>query len=270
VLLSEEFYDGESEHFLTAQIQFDDRPEETSWILYDLTANEVRVFVDFDVYTREEYANRLLNLKVSIEGPDAGERRYAFTVYDRAENGLCCEHGEGSYRVFLGDPPADDNPDSALLGGAEFEFSESYYFTLFEGLEAMEEFAGVAATPSPASARPTGAPATPRPTRRPTRSPTTPRPTGRPTTTPPTARTAPPATPRPTQVWERMRPGEDAEAIGRLWTLRSNTAPGVFTDVGGDQGAFRMTKERPSAAAGGAAERWTAALACALVLALVH
>jgi len=236
VLTSTEFYVDDSEYFLTVQFQFDGNPDEISWVLYDLTSNEVQVFVDFDVYTKDEYGNQLLNIKVSMSGPEEGEKQYAFTVYDKNSNGLCCKYGDGYYKVFLGDP----EDDLELLGDGEFEFSSSYYFTLFE----MEGLDAELVTDSPTlvpSAEPTR-----EPRRRPTKYPTR-RPTKVPTKFPIEPPTADPITQKPTEIWERQR-SENMDAIGARWSMRTNTSPGVFNDVGGDQGQFKVNSIRNAAA----------------------
>jgi len=229
-----QFYDGQSTYYLTIQFQFDENPEEISWVLYDLTSNEVKVFVDFDTYSKDEYANQMLYIIVTMNGPEDGEKEYAFTVYDKMSNGLCCAHGEGYYTVFLGD--ATDELE--LLGDAEFDFSSSYYFTLFE----MEGMDAELVTPAPTTEPPTEEP-TRRPTKFPTMEPTTrqPRnpPTNRPTRFPTGGPTNRPTTERPTEIWEKRRP-ETMDAIGARWNTRTNTPPGVFHDLGGDQGQFRI------------------------------
>jgi len=245
-LVSNEFYVDSSEYYLTVQIQFDDKPEEVSWVLYDLTLNEVKVFVDFGEYPKEEFANKLLNIGVTMDGPEEGEKQYAFTVYDKGSDGLCCDHGEGYYKVFLGD--VED--DLKLLEDEEFEFSSSFYFTLFEmeGLDAELE------THSPTS----------KPTKRPTR-----RPTKQPTQFPTKYPTVSPTTERPTEPWEKRRP-EDMSAIGARWNMRTKTAPGVFNDVGGDQhqykfnvdGSIRNAVPRDSLARG--------IVVCSFALAIMH
>lgn len=224
VMASGEFYDSAYEEYLTVQIKFDNNPEEVSWVLYDKSTNEVKVFVDFDAYSSDEYAGNILNIIVSIPGAEAGEKEYAFTAYDRSSDGLCCGHGQGYYKVFMGD--VEDGTE--LLGDADYEFSSSYYFTLFE----MEGNSSPSETPPP-SRRPTNNP-TPMPTKFPTRRPSPPSPqviTGKPTTE------------RPTQIWERVRP-ENADEIGARWSTGSHTPPGVFNDVGGDVSRFAFEGRR--------------------------
>ncbi|KAL7524749.1 hypothetical protein ACHAXR_000699, partial [Thalassiosira sp. AJA248-18] len=217
-------YDEDSEYYLTVQFQFDDNPQEVSWVLYDLTNNEVKTFVDFDVYTKEEYANHMLNIAVTVDGPEEGEKKYAFTVYDKDSNGLCCEFGDGYYKVFLG----DEEDDLELLGDDEYEFSSSYYFTLFE----MEGQDAELETSLPTHF-PSAEPTTKRPTNHPTNQPT-PNPTRHPTHSP--------TTERPTNPWEKRRP-EHMDDIGAKWNIRTNTPPGVFNDIGGDQHQYRFNMD---------------------------
>ena len=230
-LTSTQFYTENSEYYLTVQIQFDDNPQEVSWVLYDLTTNEVRVFVDFDEYNKIEFANRLLTLKVTMDGPELGEKQYAFTVYDNASNGLCCDHGQGYYEVYLGD--VED--DLYLLGDDAFDFSSSYYFTLFEDESHGDD---IETTTPPVTSMPSSGP---------TRAPTTQAPTTmNPTTSPSNPPTSSPTTAKPTEAWEVQRP-EDEEAIGARWSTRTKTFPGVFNDIGGDeQHKYKYSMNRSS------------------------
>jgi hypothetical protein len=236
------------EYYLTVQFKFDDHPQDVSWVLYDLTANEVRMFVDFEVYKEEDFANEKLEVVVNVEGPEAGEKQYAFTVYDKESNGLCCENGRGWYKLFLGDV-ADD---MKLLGDAEYEFSSSYYFTLFEedagnmtANMALEDISGgeevVTEEEEVATSKPTNSP-TDGTTTRPSTSPT-PNPTKRPSVSPTLSPSNSPTTPKPTFPWETKR-SELMEEIGARWNTASVTPrSGTFNDVGGDQRNFDFTAD---------------------------
>ena len=223
-LTSTQFYTEDSEYYLTVQIQFDDNPQEVSWVLYDLTTNEVRVFVDFDEYPKDTYANRLLNVRITMDGPDLGEKQYAFTVYDSASNGLCCDHGEGYYRVYLGD--VDD--DLELLGDDIFDFSSSYYFTLFENEGHDDDIDEMSSSPTTMPSKSPSQKPTKSPSKFPTQSPS-----------------SSPTTEAPSRVWEQRRP-EDMNAIGARWSTRAKTLPGVFNDVGGDEKQYKFNMDRSS------------------------
>ncbi|EJK70562.1 hypothetical protein THAOC_08066, partial [Thalassiosira oceanica] len=257
-----EYFD-DTDYHLTIHFRFDSHPDEVSWVLYDLTADEVKVFVDFDAYRVSDYANEDLSVVVNIAGPEAGQRDYAFTVYDRASDGLCCSAGDGYYKVYLG-----DEDDDYLMGDAEYEFSSSYYFTLFENSDDDGEDEADA-TDAP-TRRPTRPP-TRAPTRKPTKEPTpapTPEPTPGPTPNPTGEPTGNPTTARPTNPWERKR-AEDADDIGQKWRTKSRTPPGVFNDVGGDQVLYRFDVEGGGASGAAAGTPGCAALLAAACLALL-
>ncbi|KAL7475071.1 hypothetical protein ACHAW6_001004 [Cyclotella cf. meneghiniana] len=262
-----------AEYHLTVQFQFDDNPQDVSWVLYDLTENKVKMFVDFDVYKQEDFANQMLEVVANVDGPEAGEKKYAFTVYDKASDGLCCEHGEGYYKLFLGD--VDDNLE--LLGDSEYEFSSSYYFTLFEEgnnmtangaeVEGMEEEA--ASTDAPIATSVTDAPiATSVPTTSPVSDPTagpslSPNlpPSKTPTESPTLSPTNAPTTPRPTFPWEVKR-SELMDEIGARWNTASVTPPdGKFNDLGGDQRNFDFTVGSRSMSGGRGLRIWFGATA---------
>jgi len=217
------------EHYLTVQFEFDEHPEEVSWVLYDLTQHEVKVFVDFGVYHQEGFANQKLNILVDVNGPDAGEAEYAFTVYDKESNGLCCTAGEGLYKVWFG----DEVDGQLLFGDDAYEFSSSYVFTLFEGVEASITANAADTETQEPSLAPTPLPTTSSPTPEPSPGPTSSKPTLSPIRGPTNIPTTSP-TDSPTHIWEIQRT-ETSDAIGMRWSALANTPPGEFNDVGGNQ-----------------------------------
>ncbi|KAL3769356.1 hypothetical protein ACHAWO_001553 [Cyclotella atomus] len=229
------------EYFLTVQFKFDDHPQDVSWVLYDLTANEVRMFVDFEVYKEEDFANQKLEVVVNVEGPEAGEKQYAFTVYDKASDGLCCDNGKGWYKLFLGN--VEDN--MKLLGDADYEFSSSYYFTLFEEEESdmnLNSSSAADADEVEVSTSDPTKPPTVSLTAKPSNEPT-PSPTVRPSVSPTQSPSHSPTTPKPTFPWEVKR-SELMEEIGARWNTASVTPPdGKFNDVGGDPRNFDFTAD---------------------------
>ncbi|KAL7471419.1 hypothetical protein ACHAXS_012481 [Conticribra weissflogii] len=234
--------DPKSGYHITVQFQFDQHPEEVSWVLYDLTINQVTNFVDFDTYPAEDFADKEFNVVVDVDGPDAGEKKYAFTVYDKSSNGLCCDHGEGYYNVYLG----DIEDDLLLLTDDEYGFSSSFYFTLFENstnattVEKLGEDEGGEPTDPPTD--PPTEPPTDPPTDPPTEPPTDPptdAPTEPPTDPPTSSPTLSPTTPKPTFPWETKRT-ESSSTIGAKWKTEKEIPTGRFNDLGGNQDMYKF------------------------------
>jgi len=220
-----------SEYYVSVLFQFDDNPEEISWVLFDLNVNDAKVFVDYGAYTKEEYANKLLTIPITMDGPELGEKQYVFTVYDKSSNGLCCNFGNGYYKVFLGN--VED--DHELLGDGEFEFSSSYYFTLFENQTAVNST--LTSELNEESSMPSDVP-TEKPSPAPSPAPS-PVPSDEPTDNP----TLSPTTGKPTNPWEIVRP--DVDVTGSQWsTPRVKVLPGKFNDVGGDPNQFTLQLDR--------------------------
>ncbi|KAL3762190.1 hypothetical protein ACHAW5_002778 [Stephanodiscus triporus] len=239
---SSEHHTPSSEHYISVQFQFDANPEEISWVLFDLVVNQPKVFVDYGTYPKEEYENKLLTIPITMDGPEMGEKQYVFTVYDKASNGLCCNQGEGYYKVYLGD--AED--DHELLGDSVFEFSSSYYFTLFETEDEMEAETADSLDQNATATAELNETTTSAPTLMPSKMPTahpTAHPTHPPTRSPTRHPTLSPTTARPTDPWEIQR-HEDVTAIGALWSIPSKTLPGAFNDVGGDQQKYNLNMDR--------------------------
>jgi hypothetical protein len=125
--------------------------------------------------------------------------------------------------------------DHELLGDGEFEFSSSYYFTLFENQTAVNST--LTSELNEESSMPSDVPSEePSPAPSPAPSPV---PTDEPTDNP----TLSPTTGKPTNPWEIVRP--DADVTSSQWsTPRVKVLPGVFNDVGGDPNQFTLQVDR--------------------------
>ena len=97
---------------VTVTINFDNYPEETSWLVTD--ANSVTVTSD-GPYVGQPDGSTVTEEVCLTDGC------YVFTINDAFGDGICCSFGNGSYSV------ADAN-GNILASGAEFVSSESTQF----------------------------------------------------------------------------------------------------------------------------------------------
>lgn len=93
-------------------ITFDDYSEETSWEIY--RQGEANAIFS------NSYGNGLTSTNERYCLP-AGE--YLFIINDAFGDGMCCDWGEGSYNIILGD-------GTVVASGGEFATSESSTFTV--------------------------------------------------------------------------------------------------------------------------------------------
>ena len=136
----------------------------------------------------------------------------------------------------------DEGDGQFLFGDDDYEFSSSYVFTLYEGVEASIEANAADTETSEPTPAPSPLPTTSSPTSEPSPGPTTNNPTLSPISKP-TSRPTTSPTHSPTNIWEIQRP-ETSDAIGLRWTDITNTPPGEFNDVGGNQEQFEFGVDR--------------------------
>lgn len=91
---------------ISIHVKTDNRPSDISWILE--SADE-EILKSLDQGTYDE-ANHLYVHDVELAASDAG---WKFSIYDDNSDGLCCETGNGYYRVY--------RDDKLILSGGVFE-----------------------------------------------------------------------------------------------------------------------------------------------------
>lgn len=106
------------------EFKFDKYPEEVGWEV--LSAYNGKQIASKQIGSYSGESHQLLTEKVWLLGPEYGSHQFLFTVYDMGNNGLCCDHGPGYYKVYL-----DEVNDSNLLFGGDLYLNkEQYYFEI--------------------------------------------------------------------------------------------------------------------------------------------
>jgi len=95
-------------------IQFDSYPEETGWRIRDADMNEI-MKISPGTYTE---ANAKVEEVIQLESG----RSYLFTMLDNFGDGMCCNNGDGSYRVYV--------EDDLVAFGNEFETDQTQRFVI--------------------------------------------------------------------------------------------------------------------------------------------
>ena len=128
---------------IAVEVHTDNNPHETSWTL-------VNTITDQTVEMSPVYSKPVTSY---LNEYCVGEAEYTFTIYDSGNDGLCCEHGNGSYEVIYG--------SEVVASGAEFTSSESATFgetTRKEASKSSKKLGGKGSKKAK-SASPTPAPA---------------------------------------------------------------------------------------------------------------
>lgn len=108
---------------ITIFLHFDDYPSETGWSLY--CDNALLVSVPTGSYSSNLQQQ---NVTKTFQINDGAECR--FTITDGLGDGICCENGNGLFRIFLGDNAQDG---ILVYEGGEFEQTEVVSFTIEDG-----------------------------------------------------------------------------------------------------------------------------------------
>ena len=106
--------------FITVQIQLDEYPMDTGWLLKcdDFVLQMVAAgdYVD---------PNQMVTELVQVtEGADC-----VFTITDEFNDGICCANGEGFYRIYYGESTTVQ-PNNLLVKGGEFLAADVVSFTV--------------------------------------------------------------------------------------------------------------------------------------------
>ena len=88
---------------LRVDLQYDQYPEESSWILYDNDSKEELYWSDFGDVTTS-------GLK-SVTFSDLDPGTYVFLLLDSAWDGICCNYGRGSVNIYEVFPRESDEED---------------------------------------------------------------------------------------------------------------------------------------------------------------
>lgn len=100
---------------LILDITFDNFAEETSWELYDLTGGGQVLIASGDGYG--DLDDQTIQERLCIDNGDFG-----FVIYDAYSDGMCCNFGQGSYRLTLN--------GEIIREGGSFGANEVTTFTL--------------------------------------------------------------------------------------------------------------------------------------------
>lgn len=137
---------GPGDSFLELQIQFDEFPEEVGWILRLNEAATTRQSEVVAFKPSRSYANTLKGQLVTETIPLQEGGVYTFHILDSFSDGMCCQYGDGYYRLF--DGPID-NGILLASGNAEGQSRESTTFTIVAGPPAPTTAPELTISPAP-------------------------------------------------------------------------------------------------------------------------
>lgn len=101
-----------SDNQLILHLQTDEMASETSW--------EIKNSMGNTLYQGAGYSNNTLySIELDFEENDC----LTFTIYDESANGICCQHGNGSYLI-------KDSQGNIFFEGGEFQSEESSVFQI--------------------------------------------------------------------------------------------------------------------------------------------
>lgn len=126
-------------------IMTDDYGDETLWALMDSEENPIATNVDFENFENSDFLNnnQLYTYTVTV----ANDQCYAFGVMDMFGDGMCCEYGEGYYKI-------ETLEGDLIAEGGDFTQQEVNYFRIDTNLStgnSSSMYDGIVLYPNPAS-----------------------------------------------------------------------------------------------------------------------
>jgi hypothetical protein len=126
-------------------IMTDDYGDETLWALMDSEENPIATNVDFENFNNSDFlnSNQLYTYTVTV----ANDQCYAFGVMDMFGDGMCCEYGEGYYRI-------ETLEGDLIAEGGDFTQQEVNYFRIDTSLSTGNNnslYDGIVLYPNPAT-----------------------------------------------------------------------------------------------------------------------
>ena len=71
------------------------------------------------------------NIQIPIYPPKMGDQQYSLRLWDSGNDGICCDWGDGGYRLYLGDPDTDGE---LLKSGGDYGTKDMFQF-IVEGFD---------------------------------------------------------------------------------------------------------------------------------------
>ncbi|KAL7545086.1 hypothetical protein ACHAWF_008447 [Thalassiosira exigua] len=116
------FYVGDSPpRVLTLELTFDKNPEDLAWSVTNVEDDLPLSFKWFDWYGKGFIK---ATETISIYGGERGTQQYIFTVLDLYGNGMCCDQGQGSFSLYLG----ESSSENLIATGGKFTTDQSFTF----------------------------------------------------------------------------------------------------------------------------------------------
>lgn len=118
------FYVGDNPpRVLTLELTFDRNPEELAWSLINVEDDLPLGFKWFEWYGKDFIK---ATEQVPIYGNERGRQMYQFTVLDLNGNGMCCQQGQGSFSLYLG----DSSSGTLIASGGQFGQDQTFEFEI--------------------------------------------------------------------------------------------------------------------------------------------
>lgn len=115
-------------YFLILKLTFDHKPQDIGWHVESVENGASLAFKTAGSYN-SNLANTIVYEKIPIFGKETGvdARTYRVVLEDVSGDGLCCDHGFGSYQLYYGEIGAES---VAIITGSQFGYSMAHLVTI--------------------------------------------------------------------------------------------------------------------------------------------
>jgi len=123
--VSHGFYVGTSPaQFLVLDLTFDYFAHEVAYEVKNDNADMIFALAWFQTFSSDVATAKI---QIPIYPPEKGDQQYSLRLWDSGNDGICCDWGDGGYRLYLGDPDTDG---TLLKSGGDYGTKDMYQFVV--------------------------------------------------------------------------------------------------------------------------------------------
>jgi len=123
--VSHSFYVGTSPaQFLVLDLTFDYFAHEVAYEVKNDNHDTIFALAWFQTFSSDVATAKI---QIPIYPPEMGDQQYSLRLWDSGNDGICCDWGNGGYKLYLGDP---DTNGKLLKSGGDYGTKDMFQFVV--------------------------------------------------------------------------------------------------------------------------------------------
>jgi len=123
--VSHSFYVGTSPaQFLVLDLTFDYFAHEVAYEVKNDNHDTIFALAWFQTFSSDVATAKI---QIPIYPPEMGDQQYSLRLWDSGNDGICCDWGNGGYKLYLGDPDTDGK---LLKSGGDYGTKDMFQFVV--------------------------------------------------------------------------------------------------------------------------------------------